>query len=311
MTNFLDTIVTVFENVTSTKGCDMPLRDFLEGNVQRDLIERIRATDDKKERNKLKAGLWCATISARCEGGRKETDPFEHTGLMCVDIDGHDNPAFPDAQSLKREICKVAEVLYCAQSVSGKGCFAIFRLAHPENFEGHFRAMIRLFRQRLGINIDTQCGNVKRLRYASYDPEPYINEGAPSFMICDKGEEPRCNKSTDDEPPATEPPSSMADSTTSSHHKLSNEEIAERYVTELERTHTDITAGYDQWVLVGMSLSNLGDSGRNLFHRVSRLNASYKSGETDKKYTELLRTTRSVSLGTFFHICQEHGIRIR
>lgn len=311
MNNFLDTIVTVFENVTAQSGCDMPLRDFLDGRFQLELIEQIRATEDKKERQRLKSGLWCATISARCEGGRKETDPFQHTGLLCVDIDGQDNPAFPDAASMKSEICKVAEVLYCALSVSGRGCFAIFRLATPDNFEGHFKAINRLFKLRLGLNIDTQCGNIKRLRYASYDPEPYINPDAPDFRVADKVEASRCGKSSDDEPPAPRPTRSQSDSTTSPHQELSDEDMAERYVAELERSHIDITTSYDQWVKVGMALSNLGDSGRDLFHRVSRLNPNYKSGETDKKFSELMRTSRSVSIATFFHICHEHGVRVK
>lgn len=310
MQNFLSTTITIYNDVTDQNGRDITLGEFLDDRSQLALIEQIRATDDKETRRKLKARLHCATISARCKGGRKESDAFEHTGLMCVDIDGQDNPAFPDAQSLKKEICKVAEVLYCSLSVSGHGCFAIFRPASTEHFAGHFKAIDRLFKQRLGINIDTQCGNVKRLRYASHDPEPHINEDAPAFLIVDK-EEQQSGKLADKEPQAQKPPNRPTDSVTLPYQKLSDEEKAERYVAELERTHTDITAGYDQWVRVGMALCALGEAGRSLFHRVSRLNGSYKSGEADKKFTELLRTTHSIGLGTFFLICQENGTQIK
>lgn len=310
MINFLDTIVTVFENVKATTGCDMPLRDFLNDTSQLSLIEQIRATEDKEQRRLLKSHLWCATISARCEGGRKEADPYTPTGLMCVDIDGQDNPALPDAASLKAEVCKVAEVLYCALSVSGHGCFAIVRLATPANFEGHFRAVARLFRQRLGINIDTQCSNIKRLRYISYDPEPYINPDAPAFRVIDIVLAPKSGKTNGNLEPPIKPPSQYTGSTTSSNEMLSNEDKVEQYVAALENSHIDITTTYDQWTKVGMALSNLRESGRSLFHRVSQMNPTYKPQETDKKFTELLRTTRSVNIATFFHLCHEQGVRI-
>ena len=310
MKSFLDTTITVFENVKAQTGCDMQLRDFLDGKFQLELIEKIRVTDDKEQRRQLKSGLWCATISARCESGRKETDPFEHTGLICVDIDAKDNPDFSDAQSMKAEICKVAEVLYCALSVSGQGCFAILRLANTLEFEGHFRALVRLFRDRIGIDLDTKCGNIKRLRYASYDPEPYINEGAPAFRVIDKESAQSSDKGKSGESGAHPRVRAPTDSTTSSNDRMSDEEKVERYVEEIERSHLDITEGYDQWLVIGMALSNLGESGRSLFHRVSSMNPSYKPGETDKKFNDLLRTTRRVNLGSFSHICHEHGIRI-
>ena len=35
--------------------------------------------------------------------------------------------------------------------------------------------------KHFGVTLDPQCGNVNRFRYASYDPEPYINENALAF----------------------------------------------------------------------------------------------------------------------------------
>lgn len=150
-------------------------------------------TEDKAERTRLKSGLPCATVSAICPDGRKADDAFEHTGLICIDIDGQDNPGFGSGAVLKAEVCKVAEVAYCSLSASGNGCFAIFRLSNPENHLGHFLALQRLFRSRLGIVIDGQCKDVKRLRFATYDPKPYINENAESFRIIDAATKPKLN----------------------------------------------------------------------------------------------------------------------
>lgn len=174
----LETPITVFDSVTSTNGHVTSLAEFLNNASSHQLIQQIRMTEDKVERTRLKSGLPCATISAICPDGRKADDAFEHTGLICIDIDGQDNPGFGSGAELKAEVCKVAEVAYCSLSASGNGCFAIFQLSHPENHLGHFLALQRLFRSRLSIVIDGQCKDVKRLRFASYDSEPYINDNA-------------------------------------------------------------------------------------------------------------------------------------
>ena len=70
----------------------------------------------------------------------------------------------------------------------------------------------------------------------------------------------------------------------------------------------DITATYDDWFHVGAALASLGENGRRLFHIVSAQNAQYKTAETDRKFDNCLRNVRSISIGTFFHICARYGI---
>ena len=159
--NILKTPITVFDSVTSTTGRITSLAEFFNNASSHQLIQQIRITDDKAERTRLKSGLPCAAISAMCPDGRKADDTFVHTGLICIDIDGQDNPGFGSGAELKAEVCKVAEVAYCSLSASGNGCFAIFQLSHPENHLGHFLALQRLFKSRLGIVIDGQCKDVK------------------------------------------------------------------------------------------------------------------------------------------------------
>ena len=191
--NILETPITVFDGVTSTNGHVASLAEFLNEASSHQLIQQIRMTEDKAERTRLKSDLPCATISAICPNGRKAEDAFEHTGLICIDIDGQDNPGFGSGAELKAEVCKVSEVAYCSLSASGNGCFAIFRLSHPENHLGQFLALQRLFKSRLGIVIDGQCKDVKRLRFVSYDSEPYINDNAEPFRITDAATKPKPN----------------------------------------------------------------------------------------------------------------------
>lgn len=299
--NILETPITVFNSVTSTIGHVASLAEFLNDASSHQLIRQIRMTEDNVERTRLKSGLPCATISAICPDGRKADDALEHTGLMCIDIDGQDNPGFGSGAELKTEVCKVAEVVYCSLSASGNGCFAIFRLSHPENHLGHFLALQRLFKSRLGIIIDGQCKDVKRLRFATFDPEPYINDNAMPFRIIDAATKPKLNP--------TKTTVAMGQRTWNENPEATLDKVA-RLTEEVVRRGIDLTDGYSNWIEIGMALANLGEAGREFFHAVSSVYPGYDRAKVDMKFTNLLRTTRKVTIATFFHQCEAHGVTL-
>mgnify|MGYP001101628411 CR=1 FL=1 len=299
--NILETPITLFDGVTSINGHVVSLAEFLNDASSHHLIQQIRMTEDKAERTRLKSDLPCATISAICPNGRKVDDAFEHTGLMCIDIDGQDNPGFGNGAELKAEVCKVAEVAYCSLSASGNGCFAIFRLSHPENHLGHFLALQRLFKSRLSIVIDGQCKDVKRLRFASYDSEPYINDNAEQFRIIDAATKLKSN--------STKMTVAMGQRTWDENPETTLDKVA-RLTEVVVRRGIDLTDRYSNWIEIGMSLSNLGEAGREFFHAVSSVYPGYDRAKADTKFTNLLRTTRKVTIATFFHQCEAHGVTL-
>lgn len=303
MTEILNTMVTVFTDVTAQTGIDMPLGQFLSDESCRDKVTAIRAAESKDAATALKKQLPCATISALCSKGRKEDDPFVHTGLLCVDIDGQDNPSFPNGEALKSEVSKVSEVAYCALSASGNGCFAILRIDSPEHHAEHFQALKRLFKSRLGIVIDGQCGNIKRLRFASYDEYPYINDAATVFLVFDEAKPSKKREGSNVPLPVPLPYPRHADVETEA-------EKAGRMVDEIVRRRIDITNSYADWVNIGMALTSLGEEGRSLFHAVSQVCPEYRQDEANRKFTELLRTTKRVGLGSFFYACKVNEIDI-
>ena len=81
------------------------------------------------------------------------------------------------------------------------------------------------------------------------------------------------------------------------------------YVQALESSGIDITTGYDEWLSIGFALSSLGESGRDLYHRVSQFHPDYDHTDCDKKFDNFLQTGNgSVTLGTFFQKCHDQGI---
>ena len=86
----------------------------------------------------------------------------------------------------------------------------------------------------------------------------------------------------------------------------------EALVCAVEASGIDITAAYSDWLSIGFALvSELGEEGRPLFHRLSRFYPGYDMAEADRQYTVCLRDgSREISIATLFHIAKTHGIII-
>ncbi len=84
----------------------------------------------------------------------------------------------------------------------------------------------------------------------------------------------------------------------------------EALVCAVEASGIDITAAYSDWLAIGFALvSELGEEGRSLFHRLSRFYPGYDMAEADRQYTVCLRDgSREISIATLFHIAKTHGV---
>ncbi len=80
----------------------------------------------------------------------------------------------------------------------------------------------------------------------------------------------------------------------------------------IEYAQADITAGYENWRDLGFALSEeLGEYGRDYFHRISRFNLDYNQAECDKQYDRCLRAHGTgVTIKTFFQKAKESGISL-
>lgn len=93
--------------------------------------------------------------------------------------------------------------------------------------------------------------------------------------------------------------------------KISELLLAVNIVEQAERKGINLAAGFEEWTRVGMALSALGEPGRPLYHRLSALDSRYNRRETDRKFTQLLRSCRSVNISTLLYIAGQHGIMIK
>ena len=288
MISLFDTKISFYSNVEDNVGMEISLRDFLFCDQYKEQIEHIRSLQDENIQKRLKLQLPLATISGTFAPIRKAENLVTHSNLLCIDIDKKDNMDVTWFNDLKYEWRNIPQILYAGRSIRGKGWFAIFRIAYPDKHKAQFEALQRDFASS-GLVIDKACKDVSRMRFISYDPEPYVNEDATLY-----------NKVW------VEPKPTYHSSCTYSGGD--DMEQVEKCCKLIADRGIDITATYDDWFHVGAALASLGERGRRLFHLVSSQNAKYKAAETDKKFDNLLRNVSSINIGTFFHICSQYGI---
>ena len=281
--------ITVYRGVKDRIGYVSTLHDLLT-NVDVSAIEELRSCADAERKRQIKMSLPQATISGVFSPTRSAENLVQHSELICVDIDRKDNEHIENFDTLIEDVLsRIEEVAYAAHSVSGKGYFVIIPLRYPQLHKAQFEQLVRVFAD-MGIYIDRACGDVCRLRCQSYDEHPFINLDAKPFSgIYREPKKPRqwCQ-------------CGIVESEV--------EEKVARLCRELAMRHIDLTANYEDWVKIGAALSSLGENGRQWFHLCSSQNSKYKPSECDRKFNNLLRSTRQIGIGTFFYYCQQFGI---
>lgn len=142
-------------------------------------INDIRASSNEEERKFLKSKLPAITPSG-VFSKRKADCLVEPTNLICIDIDGKDNPSISDMEELKKKLSKLSYIMYCGLSASGKGLFCIIPYKDYRNHKLHFNALEQEFKD-MGIVVDSSCSDIGRLRFYSYDEYPYANPDAEIY----------------------------------------------------------------------------------------------------------------------------------
>ena len=287
--SILDATVSIFANYnTAGNPKTTTIRQFLTSTKYRTEVEAIRASNDKAERDRLKAKLPAITPSGLFSY-RAADCLQQHSGLICLDIDHKGNEAIGNFFDLKTQLIKIENVAFCVKSVSGRGYAVGVPIAYPERHGQHFDALKSIFAQ-IGIEVDKSCRDVVRLRGYSYDDEVYLNDAAIVFTLYDVPK--------NDKPPK------------GSFTALNDNARFNELVSEICRCSIDITRDYGAWFGVGCALANeLGESGRDYYHQLSQFHPKYNQTETDKQFTACMRKSgKSSTLGLVFSMAEAQGV---
>lgn len=300
-----NTLVTSYRNVKSNKGQDVDMLDWLKDDSHKEDIVNLRKLDDIDEYKRIKSTLPCATLSGTFSI-RKVDGLQKHSGYMCIDIDGKENPNVTDYGKLRDGLKNISNVSYASLSVGGQGVFCLIPISNPEKHKEHFFALEKCFKE-LGIIIDKSCKDVSRMRIMSYDPEAYINEDAKVFteVFHDKIEiKKRPEK-------AKVAKIRTADnSEKNKHEKDRTKKKVIEIIQKIKTSKKDITKVYEKWFKLACALNaEFGESGRDLYHQLSKNNPKYNPLNCDAQFDAVVkRKYNRTQIGTFFHIAKEHGL---
>lgn len=288
-------VVSMFLNYKSTVPTHINLWDWLCDDTHKDLVRKIRTLSDKDEVKKLKSQLPCITPSGTFTL-RNANGLIQHSGFICIDVDGGDNIHLNDFSKVRDELKKIKNISYVGLSVSGKGVFCLIPIKFPEKHKEHFEALKIQF-TNIGITIDKACSDVSRLRGYSCDENAYFNENAVVFEQFFEYKSEKVPKRIGSK----------------LRGNLINEKATfnkvMRVVSKLNNSSTDITKNYEQWFQIGCALANeFGEEGRDIFHLVSQNHPKYHTDTCDSFFTNCLERGYGYGIGTFFHWAEYSGI---
>lgn len=193
--NLNDIKVAVYKNCnTKVANKIMSLKEATKlGNEQREVIDEIRKICENKEdgwqekKRQLKLQLQCFTPS-KCGYSRKLRDNSEYNNIISFDIDEKDND-LPLAE-IWQKLINDKYTLYCGLSASGKGLYGFYMgNGNINDYTAQFNAMVKHLKQ-MGINADTSCADITRLRFCSYDKDEYWNMCAEPFLLKEQNNTP-------------------------------------------------------------------------------------------------------------------------
>ncbi len=256
------------------------------------LVENVRMVKDNDKRDKKKKKLPVVTISGIFKV-RKVEALIKHSGLLCLDVDSSHNPHINDWSAFRNWIGNMKDVVFAALSASGKGVFAVVKIAKPEKHFDYFQAVSKGL-SSVNIIVDPTGKDVSRARFVSYDPEAIINL-TPALLKLKKPNHRNNYRKID---------------YSTSHYNDNNNFMI--ILNKIIKSGKDITGNYNTWFTLGCCIASvLGNNGREYFHAISCKYQSYSQIETDKEYDKILKYKYyDVPEGYLFQQAKIYGITL-
>ena len=274
--------VSLFANVVSTiPVATVDLWTFLLTTSYQNIVDEYRGTKDPETRAKKRL-------------------QHLHSGYICIDIDGKQNPRVKGRWNLVKNMLedRISSLCYAGLSVGGDGLCCIFRIAYPERHKAHFYALVDEIQERTPLIVDESGSDVVRLRVASYDPQPYFTPDAPPYLYYkpNKYSAPRRVKKAR---------KAVMD--------VATKQRAYSLIIIIQKKQIDITVGRAVWKSIGQALaSEFGpEEGLRLFHLVSKWHPDYDPTECDEMFDWCIKNHDDVDIATFFYHCQRYNITFK
>ena len=258
----------------------LPLPSILFSERVRARVEALRALPyGSAEFNQAKRSMPCYTPSG-VFSVRNSEGLVKHSGMLCIEWD-----KVEDCQELKDLLGLLPFVYYGGLSCSGKGIFALIKIADPTKHREYFKALANYF-GGIGYEVDRSGSDVCRLRVASFDDTPIFNPDSEVWDIV---------------PTITKPTYTPRMAT------ATDERLLLAGVYYITRHGIDITQGRNNWLAIGSCVKSiLGTSGEDVFVSLSQHHPKYRESDARKTYRTI--AGNGYGIGVFASACSRAGV---
>lgn len=284
--------ISYFRNALDTTPTAVFLSQFLFSIKHRESIEQLRKLATKEEKDVKKKSMPCATISGtftqRSIAGIKK-----YNGLACMDFDAKDNNK--TAEEIKEMLSRFSEVYYAGLSIGGAGVYAIIKTDNRA-VEYHSKVIETIGETLKNANLfyDKSGKDVSRLRFISYDPQPYFNGNADVFKTALHV--------------APKPKMQVVKTERTADANTTRKQV-ELLLDKIDSQFLDMTTDYQDWLTLGFAIANeFGHDGEDYFLRVSQHHPKFDPTDASRKYKNLVKENRSVTIKSFFKICKDNNL---
>jgi len=223
------------------------------------------------------------------QGGFKASNMVQHSDVFVLDFD--DLGTGEQVEQARAKLLHDTQVqpLLLFVSPSGDGLKMVCRLpfTNTQTWRKHLAAVWYYIEQTHGLVADAACKDLNRGCYLPHDANVHFNPAAQTVLDFDKWTPPV----QEHERPVFEYGRAMD----------TDVNRAFWYAEQLESHGLDITGTQPEWARMGMAVAELGESGRGIFHMVSRAGfANYEFTECDALFDYCLaKRNGSVGIATF------------
>jgi hypothetical protein len=229
--------------------------------------------------NTAKRSMPCYTPSGVFDV-RNSEGLIKHSGVLCIEWD-----KVEDVDALKDLLGGLPFIYYAGLSCSGRGVFALVKIAEPTKHRDYFKALSEYF-GGIGHKLDESGKDVCRLRVASWDGSPVFNPDSEVWDIV---------------PTITKPTYTPRMAT------VTDERLLLAGVDYITRHGVDITAGRNNWLSIGSCVKSImGTEGEDVFVALSRHHPKYREYDARKTYRTI--AGNGYGIGGFASACSRAGV---
>lgn len=261
------------------------LMDIKDGEFE-DVVTKARvlkAQGKEEEYKAFKDKMQTVSFSGLFEK-RADAAIIEHSKIVAMDLDIYDHP---DLNGIKEKFKTDPHVYSVFLSTSGLGLRVLYKI-DPKRHRDAFLGISKYIKEHYGIIVDPNS-SVSKPYIVSFDPDLYVNEAAPVWLVY--------NKET-----------ILKKEVSFVHTKSDFQEVFKR----IEGTNVWICQEYNDWVKLGFALSDeFGATGLDYFRVLSKPDPKYDDNFTKKQFEYCLKHKGyGIGISTFYYLAKAVGINI-